>query len=361
MDYNTAAKFFKDDKIRELSSTDDGMRFLKLRSLSRKDQMEYLINKHSIDVGGKNSRAWLKIIYESWIQVNDIDKIISDIYEQERSVRRINEDHLVNELYKIHSFEWGGLHQNSLEKTIVDNYVKKVTSYALLSTAIENDLHNSMRAYVLASWYNHWSSIIIEDIFKDHQKVIPAVGLIKKIDFFVNNKPFDLKVTYLPEGYIKGWRKSNDLQPELTVMKRECRDLNINFDQSLPDSVLIPDLWQKLDDHPNPITSELITELQDCRVNLLQEAIENPELLVRWLYENQGVRRFDASNRLFLVLVDKENFFDSWKLKRAKPLVSRDINKYLDNTDYDVGFQLDFNWENETYTTESDVIFVVKS
>lgn len=361
MDFNTASDYFKKDKIRELSLIDDGMRFLKLRSLSRKDQMECLINKHSVDVGEANSRAWLKIIYESEISTDDIDEAISELYEQERALRRTNEDQLVNELYKIQSFEWGGIHQNSLEKTIVDNYIKKMTSYDLLSTAIENNLHNSMRSYVLASWYNHWSSIIIEDIFKDHPKVIPAVGRIKKIDFFVNDKPFDLKVTYLPEGYIKDWQKSNAFHPELTIMKKKCRELNIEFEQFLPDSALIPDLWHKLDDHPSADAAELITELQECREKLLREAINNPETLVRWLYENQGVRRFDASNRLFLVLVDKENFFDSWKLKRAKPLVSEKINTYLDSLCGEIGFQLKFDWEGETYIAESDIIFVVKS
>ena len=98
-----------------------------------------------------------------------------ELYEKEREVRRENEDRLLNELYKIQSFDWGGLHQNSLEKTIVNNYVKKITSYESLSNEIEKSLHNSMRAYVLASWYNHWTSIIIEDIFKEHDKVIPAV------------------------------------------------------------------------------------------------------------------------------------------------------------------------------------------
>jgi len=126
-----------------------------------------------------------------------------------------------------------------------------------------------MRAYVLASWYNHWSSIIIEDVFKEHQRVLPAVGLIKKIDFFVNKKPFDLKVTYLPEGYIKDWRKLNKLRPELTLMKSKCGELNIGFDQSFPDSVLIPDLWQKLDDHPSKETTYLISELQEYREKLL--------------------------------------------------------------------------------------------
>ena len=112
--------------------------------------------------------------------VKDIDATILELYEEERIIRRENEQQLINELYKIQSFDWGGLNQNSLEQTIVNNYVKKITSYESLNEEIEGNLHNSMRAYVLASWYNHWSSIIIEDVFKEHNKVIPAVHLIKK-------------------------------------------------------------------------------------------------------------------------------------------------------------------------------------
>ncbi|UEC42997.1 MAG: hypothetical protein METHAR1v1_1010004 [Methanothrix sp.] len=360
MDFKIAEKYFKEDKIRELSSTDDGMRFIKLRSLSRKSQLEYLIQKYSIDVTYAKSKDWLKIIYESRISQDCIDETISELYEQDRAVRRKNEDQLINELYKIQSFGWGGLHQNSLEKTIVNNYVKKITSYESLTSAIENEVHNSMRDYVLASWYNHWSSIIIEDIFKDHYNVIPAVGLIKKIDFFVNNKPFDLKVTYLPEGYVKDYRRSHNLSPELTLMKHVSRDLNIAYDRSAPDAVLIPDLWRKLDDNPDEKSSKLISELHESREKLLTQAMQNPELLVRWLYENQGERRFDASNRLFLVLIDKNNFFESWKLKRAKPLIANSINKFLDSLNGEIGFKLDFDWGDDKYTTESDVIFVVK-
>ena len=86
-------------------------------------------------------------------------------------VRREREPELVSQLYRLQAFDWGGLHQNSLEKTIVDNYVKKITSYESLTEKIENELHNSMRGYVLCSWYNHWTSIIIEDVFRDHPNV----------------------------------------------------------------------------------------------------------------------------------------------------------------------------------------------
>lgn len=360
MKFSMAIDLFKNDKFRELSSTHAGMKFLKLRSLSRKEQMKYLIHKHSIDVPGRNSRDWLNIIYESSISLQAIDEVIIHLYEKERVVRKKNEEQLINELYKIQSFEWGGLHENSLEKTIVDKYVKKISSYNSLSNAIENHIHSSVRAYVRASWYNHWSSIIIEDVFKDHSKVVPAIGLIKKIDFFVDGKPFDLKVTHFPEGYIRDYRKSQQLRPELTLMKRVSKQLNIKFEHAIPDSALILDLWRKLDDHPDKMATELICELQKCRKHLLNKSIDNPKLLARWLYENQGVRRFDAANRLFLVLVDKDNFFDSWKLKRARPLIAEKVNAYLNKMGGTIGFQLKFDWDGTTYISDTDVIFVVK-
>lgn len=360
MDFMEALNKFKNDRIRELSLSYDGMRFLKLRSLSRKAQMEHLIKKAGLDFGSCKSKEWLKKLYTSDISDCLIDESIRELYETERQARREKEDELVSELYKVQSFEWGGLHQNSLEKTIVNNYVKKIKSYDSLNIAIENDLHNSMRAYTIASWYNHWTSIIIEDIFKDHQNVTPAVGLIKKIDFFVKNKPYDLKVTYLPEGFIKECRKDSKLRPELTLMKSLSRNLGIAFDKVVSDLYLLPDLWKKLDDHPHQSANKLISELQEYRENILDDCIQNPDRLIRWLYENQGVRRFDASNRLFLVLTDKSNFFESWKLKRAKPLIYRTVNKYLDEADNRTGFELNFNWEGSAYTTESEAIFIVK-
>ena len=360
LSFNRALNLYNSDRISEIAKTDEGMRFLKLRSLSRKEYLEYLIGKFELKIGDLKSKQWLQHIYESAIQLGDIDEVIQELFEKERKVRRDKEQQLINELYKIQSFDWGGLHQNSLETTIVNRYVKRIDSYESLQNEIEGDLHNSLRAYVVASWYNHWSSIIIEDIFKEHVSVIPAIGQIKKIDFFVNNKPFDLKVTYLPEGYIKSHRKSRDLRPELTLMKSLARTLDIGFDASVPDSVLIPDLWRKLDDNPQHSARKLISELQEYRETLLDDCIANPESLVRWLYENQGTRRFDASNRLFLLLVDKSDFFSSWKLKRARHLISENVNNYLTGVNQYPGFELDFLWKGETYSTDADIIFVIK-
>ena len=80
--------------------------------------------------------------------------------------------------------------------------------------------------------------------------------------------------------------------------------------------------------------------------------------MIRWLYENQGERRFDASNRLFLILVDQRNYFDSWKLKRAKPLMEAKIRGYLDACGINPGHRVEFDWNGGRYSVVSDVIVV---
>lgn len=101
--------------------------------------------------------------------------------------------------------------------------------------------------------------------------------------------------------------------------------------------------------------------MKDKRLEYLESAISDPVEIITWLYENQGVRRFDASNRLFLVLVDRDNFFDSWKLKRAKPLLANKIYSHLEEVSDTPGFEISFEWEGAHYDVTSDIIFVVHS
>lgn len=360
--YEQALTKYEGNEIMSLSSQPEGMRFLLLRSMSRSEHLQRLAADWSFSVEGIPSRQLLKAIFNSSITEEQIIRTIRSIYEQERNMRLASESELVSELYKVTAFDWGGLHQNSLEKTIVNNYVKKIRSFEILIEKIDNALFKSMRSYVLSSWYNHWTSIIIEDIFKDHPKVLPTVGLVKLIDFFVNRTPFDLKVTYLPEGYIKERReKYFRLRPELTEMKRLARRLTVHFERDLPPSQLIEDLWTKLNDHPSEEAQELITSLNNTRMRILDECINDPKNLIIWLYENQGERRFDAANRLFLVLVNTNNFFASWKLKRSRELLVEKIHQYLDKVDETPGMEISFSWKDRMYKSTSDMIIIAHS
>ena len=89
--------------------------------------------------------------------------------------------------------------------------------------------------------------------------------------------------------------------------------------------------------------------------------MKNPSELIKWLYEQQGIRRFDAANRFFLILVDLKNLEESWKLKRNKKLLQENINKYLDsNKDVDFNkFKISFEWEDVTYTTFATTLFII--
>lgn len=356
--FQKATEMYSRDEINELCSMEEGRRFLLLRSLSRAEHLKTLVAEHHLGVPTDKVRDLFAAVFASPVTVRQIKATIKSTFLKERQQRKVKEGDLINELYKMKEFYWGGLHQNSLEKTIVDNYVKKIRDFDELNKKIDKELFESMRGYVRCSWYNHWTSIIIEDIFKEHPKVLPAVGLVKKVDFFIHDAPFDLKVTYLPEGFLKDARKSAGLRPELTLLKQACRRLHLKIDDELSDADLLAHLWSVVSDHPDRAARELIGDLRKFRLDLTAQIETNPEVLITWLYENQGERRFDSSNRLFLVLINESNFFDSWQLKRNRALLVNRIGQYLDEAGTEPGIEVTFNWEGRKYTTRSAAIVV---
>ncbi|MDT7519061.1 hypothetical protein RAE19_10110 [Rhodoferax sp. TBRC 17660] len=357
MDFKTAENLFKSEKLNELASTKEGAKFLRLRSLSRSKYLLDFLGQHGVDAENLKVKEQLPTAFSLDVDQTVIDSFIKQNYEEERKLRREQEEELFNELYKLKVFDWGGLHQNSLEKTIVDNYIKKISSYDQIEKKIETDLQSSLRGYVLCSWYNHWTSILIEDVFKDHKRVLPALGLIPKIDFFIDETPFDLKVTYLPEGYIAESRRSAGLKPELTLLKQSARSLGIPIDSELTASEQLENLWMKHTEFQASGSNTVVKELENFRFELISSIENNSTKLIKWLYENQGIRRFDASNRFFIVLVNTGNFFEGWKLKRALPLLKKATSEYLD-AKKDVGKDVSFEWEGQTYQVKGDVLVI---
>lgn len=356
--FNQAVSLYSRDEINELANSEDGYRFLLLRSLSRYEHLAEIAAGLELDISGVGKRALFEHVFNSGVTIQSVEESIRTIFSRERAERSAVEAGLIGELYKMQDFNWGGLHQNSLDKTIVNNYVKKVISYEQLNLNIENELLTSMRGYVRCSWYNHWTSIIIEDVFKEHSSVLPAVGLVKKIDFFIKNVPFDLKVTYLPEGYVKDKRRSDGLRPELTLLKQQARKASIAIDASMSDSDLLAHLWTMIADQPEDSSRKIASELRSYRKFLVSEIEKNPAEIIKWLYENQGERRFDSSNRIFLVLVNETNFFESWQLKRNRALISSGISGYLDAATTSIGRDICFEWEGQNYSAKADVIVV---
>ena len=211
------------------------------------------------------------------------------------------------------------------------------------------------------SWYNHWTSIIIEDLFKDHETVLPTIGQVRKIDFFINDIPFDLKVTYFPEQLFQDKLRDNGYGNELTELKGICRKLDIYIPSDLKNKVLKLHLYNKVSEDQRGEAREFIAELQDQKRIIIEEAEANPTELKRWFYENQGEARFDASNRFFLVLTNETDISNSWKLKRNVMFLRQNIHDHLDNLSMDMSsLETEFYWrkDQQTYNCKSDILFL---
>lgn len=237
-------------------------------------------------------------------------------------------------------------------------------SYDTLISKFETEINVAVQGYVLNSWYNHWSSILIEHIFKSHPLVLPTVGQIKSVDFFINNIPFDLKVTYLPAEYIKFKRKEKGLPVELTFLKSKAAEAKISFDRKAKDADIYYEIVEKMKEKNDDSCNLVLATLKNEKLQILKEVQNNPKILAKWLYENQGEMRFGSENRLFLVLVDTDDFNSSWKLKRNLDLLKPTILNYLVNFEKkkidDLKISFTYKGKPQTFTALTDIIIVVK-
>lgn len=175
--------------------------------------------------------------------------------------------------------------------------------------------------------------------------------------------PFDLKVTYFPEGYMLAKRKSLGLPSEMQLLKGFAKSQGIVYDKKQKEKTIFSELITRISERKDETSRNFITEFQKSRWQIVQDTIKDSKHLMQWLYEEQGERRFDAANRLFLVLIDKNNMEDSWKMKRNVDLLTDEVQAYLDKFNAkDVSkLEIEFDWmDGKKYKTVCDVIFVIK-
>ena len=360
------SKLFEQDILIEFTTNQEGLLWLKIKSIVRKE----LISLFTTNNNFKLENTTLKLQFEELFDILAknltqshilLDKFI--ITEDKKQRSQVDEPALVSQLYRLKHFSWGGNYSNALDKYLVDSYIKVYSNYEQLVSKFDIEISRAVQGYVLCSWYNHSSSILIENIFKSHSTVLPTVGQIKKVDFFVNGIPFDLKVTYLPENYVEQKRKSANQKSELSLLKQVAKQLNIAFDRDQRPDDLYYELTEKVRDKGDTYGLESLKSIDEFRKNLVDELIKNPKELIQNLYEQQGEMRFDASNRLFLVLVDKDKSDDSWKLKRNLDMLKPNIISYLDNFSTKTLDQMtiNFTYKNKgEFTAYSDILFITK-
>lgn len=355
------------EQLEQFSNDGEGLLWLKIKSIIRKDILAEFLSENSIELKSKRLGEQFAELFTLLAADPDKSTKILDSYIETRNKQQLaalDEKKLVSELYKLKSFNWGGDYQNSLDKYLISRYVKGIQSYDTLISKFDNEIQTVVQGYVLSSWYNHWSGILIEHIFKSHKTVLPAVGKIKHVDFFIGNVPFDLKVTYLPAEFIKAERKKRGWPVELTYLKQQARSLGINFDKDASPSNIQYEISEKLKDNGSNATKAVLGTLRNETIAILNEIREKPKKLAQWLYENQGEMRFGSENRLFLVLVDMSDVSASWKLKRNLDLLKPAIQKYLDEFTKkkipDLKVTFTYKGNPRIFNALTDVLFIIK-
>jgi hypothetical protein len=237
----------------------------------------------------------IKRILDKQRDEKTIDEFIKQKYAERIQERRsiISDEDLKKELMKVKTFSWGVV-QGQLDQKIQTEYVRRIVRYEELINSVKAKLHDNVTNYVICTWFNHWTTVLIEEHISTHKKIIPTIKNIKGIDIFFDGQPFDLKITYLPRGY-------------------------------------------------NPV-----------------DAIKSPLDLAVWMYENQGAQRFGADNRLFVVLLDKDNPEKSWELKRDFALVFKKIDDFFNRETVSKQDEIVFSFKRKTYTAVTKVLIITK-
>lgn len=358
MTYKELMILFKNDEFRKIDKENNSKKFYLLRSISKAKTLKKFCDEYSLE--------------------KDLDKILADDQISEKTINDFIEREFVpktdkeiieieTELNKMQNFDWGGSAGNNLESNIVNNFIKKMNKYDDINNAIAGAIQKSVYGYTLNSWYNHWSSILIEELFNSNKKILPTIDLVQKIDFYIDGVPFDLKVTFFPDELMKMdigvfLQEKYGSKSELTCTKRIAKEVGISIPNDLNDRALTICLQNLLDESVEEKAKEFMNFIRQAKKNIISNYQKNPNKLINWLYENQGERRFDAANRFFIVLVDTEDVYNSWKLKRNVKLIKDAINTKLDSFSSKKLNHVEFYWEEngKTYDVISELLFITK-
>ena len=200
---------------------------------------------------------------------------------------------LETELKKRTHFPYVWKGKQNDDKDQKTKFIYQISSFEALQKHMQS-LEEDLKNYALNRWLNFWSAKGVEYLFASNKNVIPNKNPYDKwVDFDINNISFDHKTSVFPKG----------------------------FQQTI------------------------------------EYALNNKKSLIEWFYNNQSQEgRKHLKNRLFIVLYNRQNPEEHWKLKAEILLIKNRIDSYLQNFSEQALTSLQIA-ENKIV---SDIIWVIK-
>ena len=353
-------KEFRVQNLYAFNENSNALLWLKVRAVCRSKQIDKFLHDNAISLSATKISEQNIELFDLLENRTDamliLDRFLQIKNHEWYSTMGINEEKLKLDLYKVKNYSWGGDQNNSLDKYLVNRYVKVVSEFDELLKR-KGEIANNAWNYVQNSWYNNWTSYLIESLFKRHERVISAVGEIKSVDFFIDEFPLDLKVTFFPNQYMDEKVKIKLGKNVLSWLKAKGKEYGII---SNPDDAVSQQIYTLTEKLLEQGYGDVIQLLNEIRATVIREARQDSKELMTWLYEHQGEMRFGAENRLFVILADSADFSQSWKMKRAFSLIEPVVKAYLDGFTHKTLKKIVFTFKKQSYTSLADAIFVVK-
>ena len=276
--------------------------FTKLKSL-KKEFLKRFCQLHSIQTSENITEMIRSVLAASdngLVSTAQINQYIKDLYSEirEKEIAETGASHelIVEELNKVDSHIWGMV-QGAVDAHIQANYVRKYFRFNDIVSAIRGSLYNTIESYTLCTWYNHWSTVFLEDLICLNNNVVPIIKKVKGVDVIWNEQPIDIKVTNLPKQWFADGKTIDD-------------------------------------------------------------AMHDPVAVCEYLYRLQGAQRFGAENRLFIITYNKENPAESWKIKRNYPLIKKLIDNFFSQAiQLD---PVHFSFNSTQHLAHAKVMFIVE-
>ena len=172
---------FRSKNLSAFNNNENGLLWLKVKAISRTKIMEDFIKSNDLPVVSTKI-AEQSVELFNFLECFPNSMLLLDLYLIGRNREwykqmGVDEERLKEDLYKVTQYTWGGDQNNSLDRYLVSKFVKSNPDYDILCSKQPEIAENAWN-YVQNSWYNNWTSYLIESVFKHHQRVVSAIGEI---------------------------------------------------------------------------------------------------------------------------------------------------------------------------------------
>lgn len=353
-------KLFREQNLFPFNGNRNGILWLKVRAISRSKHISQFLMENGLSLSSSKISLMNRELFDLLENRKDseemLNKFLQNLNYEWYETLNVDKGSLKEDLYKVQSYSWGGDQNNSLDKYLVSHFVKTIDNFSELEQR-KGEIATNAWNYVQNSWYNNWTSFLIESLFKQNKRIISAVGEIKSVDFFIDEFPIDLKVTFFPNKFMEEKLKVILGKSKISWLKDKAKNVGISVDSKTSISQQVYSLKEKLYENGH---TDILNELKSAERQVIHQSRENAVELMKWLYENQGEMRFGAENRIYLILANTERLEDSWKLKRAINLLEPIISDYLNSFTCNSLKEISFFFKKQNYKALSDVIFLIR-